>query len=326
LEASLKLSAKPKEANVRNVESSYNGVINVDGKPITSFAFWNYCKLIGIPMSFGNRVPIDLLFTNIERMRNERANDSLVILTDDKGVVTNIVKGPYKEIAYSDVLGSFADKPIRYIDLGEELMTIALTFDELHFDGVGDDDMIYIGTFIYNSILKTVPLHMDSGFYRTSCSNSFIAPYLGRVRATYKLEPQERLLRFADVIRCYDEPIYNRLKTRFSSVFTQRKMFEHEIANLWKKVSSVLDISESDILLKYSEEDRKLLLARTTNWARENKRARLLGESVKEPTQTDAFAYSVLNDITSKARDLHGNEKLELEKIAGKWIEQLILV
>jgi hypothetical protein len=316
----------PTKLKVGDLIIRENGTIQNDVPHlVTRFGFENLCSILGIPNPFARMIPPDLLFTNIERLQKENADKKIVLLERPDGSIANVVKSPYKELPYSTVLAPFIEKEgIKNIDIGETLMKVTLTFDETKFNGIGVDDTMFIGTFLYASILKVRPLHVQSGFYRTHCENSFIAPYLGKITADYKLEGEERVLRFAEVLRCWDDDVFNRVKSNYS-VFEHRFLFAHEFANFWRKVNRVLGQSETDLLFHTHEEARKDTISHATQWLSENKRARLLGEAIDEPIITTFGAYDVVNAITKKAQDFHEVDRYELEKIGGELIGKILL-
>lgn len=326
LEIASTLTVHPYETSIGELTVNEDGTLqNGELKKTTRSGFESFCKILGIPRPFARQIPLDLLFTNIKRLQKEKASNRVVLLERPEGGVANIVKAPYTESSYLDFLSHFSDKPdIKYLEVGEGLASICLSFSETKFNGVGDDPL-FIGTFVHNSILQNKSLHMFSGIYRTVCENSFVMPYLGMQRADYKLPPDSRLLKFSESVRCFDEEVLNRVQLGFERL-EYRKLFEFEAAKIWNKLKSTVGEIDADILMKYNSEERALLLDRVKTWRRENKRAKLLGEAVSEPLVSSILAYDLVNDVTSHSQAHYfGEDRVAAERLAGGILESALL-
>ncbi len=209
LKVSEKLTVNPIEIQLQELEINEDGTVkNGEERKVTKYGFENLCKILGIPKPFAREIPTELLFHNIKELQSNMGSREVILLEREDGTIANIVKPPYLESSYTDVLSHFSEREdIQYIDINESLLTIALTFKDIEIkapDIVTDEfvkpDILYVGTWIYNSVLERTSLHMESGFYRTHCQNSYIAPFLGKVRANYLKEPEERLLRFVEYV------------------------------------------------------------------------------------------------------------------------------
>lgn len=321
------LVVTPSVCSLSDIALSPEGTLLVGSTELlmTTKALEGICKILGIPIGFARTIPADLLLENIQRLQTENPAQRIVLLQRRTEEVAGVVKDPYSEASYADVISTFSEKEgIKYFELGEELLTIALTFDK-QFYGRDEGDYLYVGTFIYNSILKETSLHMFSGLWRTGCRNSFLAPYLGKIRANYQKEDiLTRLASFADNVACYDDTTLARIEQNFSSL-TNKRYFVHEVAGLWKKLSRYIGQSDADALLKMGEEGRKQLIDSANVWTRKNRLLKLQGKPAEEPSLTDIVPYDVVNDITSYAQRLHGLQKRTLEKFAGALLEEVVL-
>ena len=315
---------------LRDLKVKDDGMItygNNDCK-ITKYGFERfYSRVLGIPMSYGRKIPRDLLFHTINRLQKDKGGTEVVVCSRENGEVAAIVKAPYDECFYEDVLGSISERQdIKYITISEERMIVCLMFEELTIAGVGDTDHLNVGTFLFNSIVKDTSLSMFSGLYRTSCTNSFIMPYLGRIRASYMVKDHSlRLLRFVENMRCYDASILALLGQNFGSTFTIRKFFDNDIKKYWQSLNKTVGSADADRLMKLDEESRKNLIQTVQLREHKNKRAKLLGEAVDENIPTDLLAYDVLNDITTYAQTIGHIERIALEKLGGEIIKSLVL-
>lgn len=327
LEIATELTVTPTTIRLGDLKINDDAVIeNKEKHLITSFGFENLSKILGIPRPFARKIPQDLLFTNINRLKANMADTQVCLLERPNGEIANIVKAPYSEVSYLDFLGLFINKEdIKYINIGEKLTTVSHIFQETNFKGPeGESDSFYVGTFLYNSILETKPMQMVSGLYRTLCENSYVMPFFGKLRARYMLEKEQRLIKFAENMRCWDGEILNRLQTNFST-FETRCLFKHEVASIWKRLDRIVGSTEADIILKTDEESRKLVMDEVFVWNMKNKLARLKGEVITEATLTEATAYDVINGIAAYAKNFYEEDKFELERLGGRLIEDIIL-
>jgi len=320
------LKVTPKVVTADKIIVNEDGMLSCNGEfhKITEFGFESFCKMLGIPASFARKIPLDLLFGNIKRLTESQPDLELAVLFRDNNEIAGICKPPYAEKSYADVLATFAEKPeLSYVNITEDLLTLGFWYKGRIIPKT-DDDSLNVGTYVYSSILKSCRLHAFSGLYRTLCQNSFVMPFFGKVNANYKDE-EVMLLRFADLLQCFDETIYNRFQKDFA-YFDTRKLFDIEVASIWKSVHRVVSSSEADEFFSYTEDERKTLLNTVQTRFIENKRSRLVGAAVEENTPTNIMAYDILNKVTSHARqNLFGTNKFALEKIAGTWIEKIIL-
>ena len=298
-------------------------ITNGEQRLITEYGFENLCKLLGIPNPFARKIPVDLLFTNIRRLQNEKAGVPIELLERPDGTVATVVKSPYKEASYGDLLAFFDGSPFKYIDVGERWLTLAITFEEtpIHYD---EQDTLYVGTFVHGSITRDIPLHMESGLYRTQCENSFLMPYFGKVRANYKLEAQERLLAFRDNVRCYDGQILDQIRRGFP-IFQTRKMWRREVVQVWRKLSNLVGQADADRLLSLDQETRTAVIEAEHAESVENRIARLQGKAVSDPVLSDLSYYDVLNAMTFQAKGMHEKSKLDVERLAGRIIQDVVL-
>jgi len=320
------LRVTPKVLTADKVVVNEEGMLSCNGDfhKITEFGFESFCKMLGIPASFARKIPTDLLFANIKRLTASQPDLQLAILFRDNDEIAGVCKPPYVEKSYSDVLATFAEKPeLTYANITEDLLTLGFWYEN-RIIPKADDDTLHVSTSVYSSILKSCKLHAFSGLYRTTCQNSFVMPFFGKVNANYKDE-DTMLLRFAELLQCFDSTIYNRFQKDFN-YFNTRKLFDTEIASIWKSVHKVVSSSEADEFFGYTEDERKTLLTTVQTRFVENKRSRLVGAAVEENAPMNVMAYDILNKITSHARlNLFGANKLAVEKIAGTWIEKIIL-
>lgn len=333
IKASEKFTVEPIEVQLKDIKIHEDGTLeNGSERKVTKRGFENLCKILGIPRPFAREIPNELLFYNIKKLQTSKSSLEVVLLERPDGIIANIVKGPYSESSYVDVLTHFSEREdIQHIDITEALLTIALTFTEVSVKAsdlqVGRSvkpDVFYVGSWIYNSILKETALHTESGLYRTHCQNSYIAPFLGRIRANYLKEPDERLLKFSENVRFYDGDILARLQRNFDR-FESKYLYDVEFIKLWRAFAKAAGIAEADKILGIDEPTRKEMSTAVLLRSAINKRASLLGQPVSEPALTAVKAYDAINGITEFAKSLTGLEKYAVEKIGGVWINKLIL-
>jgi len=320
------LKVTPKIVSAANIIANPDGMLSCNGEfhKVTEFGFESFCKMLGIPASFARKIPQDLLFDNIRRLTESQPDLDLAVLFRDNGEIAGVCKPPYIERSYADVLAVFAEKnELSYVNVSEDLMTLGFWYEN-RIIPKSEDDALHVGTYVYSSILKSCKVHAFSGLYRSSCENSFVMPFFGKVNANYK-EEDNMLLRFAELLQCFDATIYERFQRDFAA-FNMRKLFDTEISSIWKSAHRTISSSEIDSFFEFTEDERKTLMTTVQTRFVENKRARLVGAAVEESTPTNIMAYDILNKLTSHARkNLFGSNKLAIEKLAGTWVGKIIL-
>ena len=318
------LQVTPHVLNIGELKINDDGSLtNGQTRQITKYGFENFCSILGIPNPFARKIPQDLLFTNIHRLQEDRSDKPVVLLERPDGAIANIVKAPYKEVPYGDVLSVLDGREFKYIDIGEQMLTMCLTFEETQF-GLAAEDTFFVGTTVTSSIVWKSKLSMEANIYRTLCGNSFIMPLVGRAKADYRLGADERLLRFAESVRCYDETVLNRLKQGMELLPT-RKMYRREVANVWRKLNTLAGEQAADMLIGLDPDTRIATISAEKTQLSSNRIARLYGRPVEDPVITDIAFYDVLNAITASAKAASEQVKLDLERYAGGLIQNLAL-
>ncbi len=320
------LVVNPVPIELGNLRINENATITNDiDHTVTLNGFENFSKILGIPNPFARKIPVDLLFSNIRRLQEEKRDQVVVLLERENGEIANIAKAPYLEASYLDVLSVFADREdINYIETSEELLTIALINPDSYFNGP-DGKPFHIGTFVYSSILKAVQTHMVNGLFRRVCSNSYITPFLGKFTSNYlQKDIQQRLQSFSELAYRVDYELLEVIKNRFDGL-QSRSLFDYEFVKLWQKLIKVLSYSEADNLLKTTEEERKEIQKRVIRRTISNKRAKFLGQSVEEPILLTLNMFETINEVTSRAQKFTGFNRLFLEKTGGEWLGNILL-
>lgn len=295
---------------------------------MTRRAVRSLCKILGIPDPFANQIPKDLLLTNITRLQKENADKSVTFLCRPDGVIANVLKKKYNEVPYQDILGALLHRDeVKYVNIGENLLTVCLAFDETHVaDPLSTDpeNFLYAGTFLYASILGYTPLKAQAGLYRTACQNSFVGVSLGRIKADYKLDRESRVLEFVNRLQCFDSAIVSRMLEQLAPE-RKRVLYTHELASFWTKLKGIVGLTEADTIIGYSETSRKTLVDSVALWKKRNKTSRLLGESVLDPVLSDRDAFDLINKVTTYSQELEEEEKYKTEVFAGKMLEAYFL-
>jgi len=328
-EASQNYTVSPHIVTLGDLKIADSGLIanGIPDQRITLYGFQSFCKILGIPDPFRFQIPLDLLLFNMRRLIDEKAGEEVALLLRPDGDIASIVKTPYAEISYPNILGALQDREgLKYVDLTENLMSVGLTFDSLGaLTGKGAEDVFYVGTFLWNSITKAKKLSVTSGFYRTSCTNSYLLPVMGRYTANYDVEDEDlRLSKFLSLIDSYDTEVVNRVQADFTN-FVHGNLNELEASKLWSIFSTNFSAVEADEFFGFDEEARKDFLAGVQKKLDFNKRARLLNLLPESIDETTFSRYNVINELTLRAQEFSGLEKAKLEEIAGKWMTGFML-
>lgn len=324
------LVVNPVEATVGDISITSKGLINFGGeeRKTTRIGFESYCKILGIPPQFGRFIPEDLLLHNIERLSKDNSGDRVTLLERSDGTFASIVKSPYKEIPYADVLSRFADKDnIRKVEMSEELMKIVFTFEELKVPDLDDrNDTLYVGDYVLSSLIKETSLHAVAGLFRTQCDNSFIMPVLGKLRANYLKTPEKRIELFAQAFECYDNDLVATV-FRNVSINVNNHIKKHQFKYVWERYSKILGKTEADQLFSIDEDQRKLLLAEANNYMSEVKKAKTLGLVVPPPEDSIFECYNIANQITTIAHQrLDGIDSVKAETLGGTILQWMIFL
>ena len=330
LNKSSELVVNPVEATVGDIAITSSGLIDFGGeqRQTTRVGFESYCKLLGIPPQFGRHIPEDLLLHNIERLSKDRGGDRVTLLERNDGTFASIVKSPYKEIPYIDILSRFIDRNnIKKVEISEELMKIVFTFEELKVPNLDDrENTLYIGDYVLSSLIKETSLHAVAGLFRTQCDNSFIMPVLGRLKANYLKVPEKRLELFAQAFECYDSDL---VATIFRNVSNSvnKHIKKHQFKHIWERYGKILGKTEADQLFSINEDQRKLLLAEASSYISETKKARALGQVVLPPEDTVFECYNIANQITTVAHQrLDGIDSVKAETLGGTILQWMIFL
>jgi hypothetical protein len=314
----------PEVVKFSDLEVLGDGSLEVGGRvsKSTRRAIDDICRIVGVPLGFAAKIPVDLLLTNIKKLKQGKLGQELAVLRRPDGVVAGVVKAPYNEVSYEDFLTGLLHFDSKYVDITESMVTVCIAFEKSF--GLRPEDPFYVGSYCYNSIIGTRPLHLESGFFRSECSNSYVMPY-GKIKADYRLPVGQRLERFTSLVTGFRQDLVERIESRFH-IFENRTLFKHELSNIWYKLNTVVGQSEADHLLGFStSEERKRLLQEVSIWQSKNNQARLLGTAVEEPLLTSVPAYDVINSVTDLAKRYHEIKRWELEKLGGTLIHKIIL-
>ena len=233
------LSLITTELTLGELRINPDATIGEDHKKITRYGFEKICAILGIPKPFARMIPNDLLFENIRRLKTDNTGTSVVVLSRENGEIASIVKTPYKEPSYGDMLAPFIERAdLRYIDLGERLLTICIGFDDLAF--TSEEDSFLIATYVFGSIVKETSLKMVSGIYNINKETSFLCNALGSAKANYKHEDVALLMsKFSELIRCYNPEGANKVISSFKYVM-ECVMWQHEAAKAWEGFSKLV--------------------------------------------------------------------------------------
>lgn len=321
------LTVEPVELTASDIVVGSDGSINIGGDVtrITNLGFESYLKSLGIPINFARTIPEDLLLTNIKRLTSDYPGLPLCALQRPNGELASIVKSPYKEIPYADVLGEFINKNPNKIILSEELMKIMFRFDELKVPDLDDNhNTFYISEYLVTSLVKEISLQINSGLYRTQCENSFIMPILGRLKANYMKRPDTRLKVFTESFECYDREVVASMFRDFSRNL-HNQLYQPQLKKIWDNYSKITSKSNADMLFDWDEDMRHAALAEASAYLSMVKKAKLLGQSITEPAITQFSGMDVANKITQIAHTtLDGIDSVKAEILGGTILQWLI--
>ena len=331
LEYSLNVAVNPIPAVVSDIQVTSNGHIlfNGEDKAISSRGIESFFgRVLGIPPQFSRKIPADLLLHNVDKLIKDNPADPIYVLERPDGNIASIVKSPYSEIPYADILGRFAERPIKSVEISELLMKIIFTFESLKVPDLDDSqDILHVGEFLVSSVTKLLPLQITAGLYRTQCENSFIMNILGKLVANYTKKKDIRLLRFAEAFECYNNDV---IATVFRN-FAQKKqglLKEYQVKQIWERISTIFSKSDADLLFGFDEDQRNSILNSAKSYLSEVKRSEKLGLELPKAYDTPFSSYKVANEITLAAhtRIYDPIDQVKAEVVGGNILQQMIFL
>lgn len=328
-EASL-LVVNPVEATVGDIVVTPEGLIDVGGdqRKTTTRGFESFCKILGIPPKFARGIPKDLLLHNIERLSKDVPGTPITLLERPDGNFASIVRSPYKEIPYADILSRFVDRDsIKNVSISEELMKVMFKFEQLKVPDLDDNrNTLYISEYMLSSLIKEIRLQVNSGLFKTQCENSFIMPILGKLYADYTKGADKRLEKFAQSFECYDNEL---IATIFRNLSTgvNKHISLPQFKYVWNRYSKLVGKFDADVLFDIDEDRRKALLAEATLYMSQVKKAKALGQVISPPENTPFECYSIANEITTAAHEsMAGVESVKAEILGGTILQWMIFL
>lgn len=311
-----------------DIKVSDEGVFTIGNKHkdilLTKEAFVDFCSLLGIPKPFARSIPDDLLITNIRRLQELHSKGVSIFLNKDN-VIVGCTDSANEEVQYDQVIEHFLDKDVKEITLGPQLMKITLMFENVVVDVPTRNEQLYTGSFIYHSAVQKLKLNMTTGLYRTQCTNSFLMPLVGKVKANYIGKVENRLLRFAEDVRIYNSDALDRL-TLLLKERAELPLNVLEFQKLWNRFSLKFNSTTADNIFKVAEEDRKNILTE----ARET--TRLIKQNQLDPTvtvnipNTGLIFYDTINNVTAYAHEqFEGFDRFALEQAGGDILQSALL-
>jgi len=131
LEKSYNVKVNPIATTLEEIQIGEAGQIIYGGKErqISRHGMEAFFKTIGLPPVFARKIPTDLLLHNVKKLIQDKPAEPVFLLERPSGMLASIVKDPYSEIPYSDILARFSEKSIKSIEMSELLLKVIFTFD-----------------------------------------------------------------------------------------------------------------------------------------------------------------------------------------------------
>jgi hypothetical protein len=296
---------------------------------ITLKGFESFLKILGIPISYAKKVSPELLFHNIYKLLSYKEEETVKILFRKDNSILSIVKSNYSEIPFKDLLLEFQSKPIKKIEISDELLKISFAFSELDLskDGSIPIDSIFVGEFLLATQTSGIPLQLNSGFYKTTCQNSYIIPFLGKIVADYSKSPDVRLKKFYDAFECFNFNLVTAVFENFKRNL-RSTMNVLDFEDTWRKLLPLFSEGGADLIFSIDETSRKSLLTKAKAYKDEKKKAEIFGDTNfnLEPDNTIFTYYDIADKLTTQAHVvLHDlRDQITAEKIGGHLLQKMI--
>lgn len=157
-------------------------VVSVDKKcfQMTDDAFVKAARVVGVPATYVNKIPKELFIPHLRYWYGEgQAEDFQLVCKDD--TVLSVTRRDVDFVSNQELLAN-VEEGIG----GSEIQGYARVSNDLsytHIDIVGnkdfevlDNDMLYGGVRVQNSILGEAPVEISAFVFRLVCSNGAMAP------------------------------------------------------------------------------------------------------------------------------------------------------
>jgi hypothetical protein len=328
LQHSLDVTVTPIPATVEDIQITSKGHVMFQGneKLIPSKGIESFFSILGIPPQFSRRIPTDLLLHNVDKLTKDIPAQPIFVLERPDGNIASIVRSPYTEIPYSDIIGRFENRPIKSIEISESLLKIIFTFESLKVPDLDDNqDTLYVGEFLTSSITKLLSLQVTAGLYRMQCENSFIMNILGKLVANYMKKEDIRLERFAEAFECYNSDVVATVFRNFAAK-RQTALKEHQVKQVWERISNIFSKSDADLLFGFDEDQRNSIINSGKSYLSDVKRAEKLGLELPKAYDTPFSYYKIANEITTAAhtRMFDPVDQIKAEVVGGNILQWMI--
>lgn len=301
------------------------------------FAFASFCKILGIPESLIHRVPFDLLEYNVRNLLADRSASEISLITrevDGKWVVINVLAGEITEVNTSDFLSFFDNSvTIEHVSISEIRSYYYHTFAEQSFSCFLNESpeerkqlSFFLGSVICHHPLGGKKLVNYTTLVDCTTGNIFIFPFFGKQQAKYSLRPEERMLRFTEVLQNHSEL---RVATFCENASTSllQNLSHIDYQSLWYKLKNLVgDVVANDLLDVTEEQRLQIFKELSTINVTDLKIQNALAEFNKQTEIEGVTVLKVASAISEYARvETSHDLRFALEMLAGKFLEKHVV-
>ena len=286
---------------------------------ITAEGFRDLCGILKIPNKFADVIPVDLLYHNIKRLIGEDIPlpDTKILRRIDN-VVATVVKEPYKEIGYPDIISTFAANEIINISISERLLKIEYKVSGIDPISI-NDDKYDLTVSIISSLTKSFKMYAVVGMSQSVNKASTLLPFLGKVPGNYNIkDDQTRLLRLSDSTDfILDVDAYENLKE--NAIHMQEDMLsKSEAMNTFKALAELVGTADTETALGMGEELRDLYKSEVKLYTAALRKSKLLGLNAPELEMSEFKAITFMNSIAKLSLNTTGDTLVSLGNLSGR--------
>jgi len=294
--------------------------MTIDGTHlITAEGFRDLCGILKIPNKFADVIPVDLLYHNIKRLIGEDIPlpDTKILRRLDN-VVATVVKEPYKEIGYPDIITTFAANAIINISVSERLLKLTYLMEGASTISNNTDDYD-VTISVISSLTKAFKMYAVVGLAHVGSGASILLPFLGKTPGNYNIkDDQERLLRLSDSAGfILDVDAYENLKENFVHM-KEDMLSKSEAMNIFKALAELVGTADAETTLGMGEELRDLYKSEVKLYTSALRKSKLLGLNAPELEMSEFKAVKFMNSVAKLSLGTAGEVLVSLGNLSGK--------
>lgn len=319
-----------KSISIKDLNLNGEGLVYLRGTeyPITVDGMRGLCARLRIPNPFAERIPYDLLKTNVLRLARDKADEELTAHIRNDNAVVNISKGltvpPNNAEIISRTRELFRNTPASYrINLSDRGLDIDLVRENLKNIEARVGDPITVGLRISTSESSFWTGYAKTLLYILRCTNGAVmSKTFGQVKLRIKHEHNPQTV-YNAFFRKVSELTPNfdwlsQLLTRSNEEFFS----DEALVAVWKSLTRMgIDNDQADELTLLTEDVRDVIISRVKARKKVNDLRPITNREL--PSKTGIRVYDVFDKTTSFALICNQELRQGVQELAGRLIADL---